>query len=309
MSELNKDINKTKYVAKSLSRGTHKAYETMVVNAIYARLNNPEIEIKTQQFINTKNKDYSDYIKKRRYIDLFFPQIQLAVEVDEGYHDNPYQMTLDKTRENSINQTILESTIIEDENRPIQFERVRITSNGELLDLSQINIQIDRIVDIINKKISTLKDLKWSLDTASKIKEIQARGYLQRGDSFVYMKDILLVFGKVVKGYQHCTWENVWSPTLTVSESDKSQWVNTISSDLNFIFEGNKDEQKKGPKDADYYIEKDSSRYVFLKYKNVLGITCRKFLGVYKINPDNKYDTEKHAVIWTLVSTTCNLNN
>ena len=121
---MNKDIKqqqtKLAYIAKSLSRGTNKKYETFVINEIYSRLNNPELEIKTQQRVNTTDGEV-------KYIDLYFPQLKIAVEVDEEYHDNDEQRKRDIIRENSIKLSDLESTLTEKEHE-IRFERVEIIS-------------------------------------------------------------------------------------------------------------------------------------------------------------------------------------
>ncbi len=135
---------------------------------------------------------------------------------------------------------------------------------------------------------------------------------MKQGDSLKYMKDILGVFGHIVKGYYKCSWNKVWSPTLSVDGSNKGGWVNTIDDDLTHIYEcyNNKtgEKEKKTISDADYHIKQNTERYVFLKYTNVLGISCRKFLGVYKVLSQYKYNEEKHAVVWSLISTTANIH-
>lgn len=65
--------SKVEYVARSLSRGTHKKYETFIINEVYSRLNNPNLEIATQQHVVTKNDG-------TKYIDLYFPQLKIAIE-------------------------------------------------------------------------------------------------------------------------------------------------------------------------------------------------------------------------------------
>ena len=44
-------MNKLEYVARSLANGSKKVYETYVINAIYQKVNNPELEIQTQKNI------------------------------------------------------------------------------------------------------------------------------------------------------------------------------------------------------------------------------------------------------------------
>lgn len=72
---------KLDYIVRSLSRGTNKKYETYVINSIWNKINNSEVEFVTQQYV----KDSEGNI---RYIDMYFPQIKFAIEVDEWYHNS-----------------------------------------------------------------------------------------------------------------------------------------------------------------------------------------------------------------------------
>ena len=116
--------DKMKYIVKCLSQGTHKKYETFVINQIYSRLNNPQLEIATQQRIVTKN----DGVK---FIDLYFPQLKIGIEVDEPYHDDKEQAKRDRKREKNIKNAVLDSTIVET-NKKIHFERISISKCGDL---------------------------------------------------------------------------------------------------------------------------------------------------------------------------------
>ena len=63
-------MDKLEYVARSLSRGTNKKYETYVINAIYQKVNNPNLIIETQKEIKLENG-------YRPLIDLFLPQLNI----------------------------------------------------------------------------------------------------------------------------------------------------------------------------------------------------------------------------------------
>ena len=62
-------------------RTNGKAYENFIVNAIYAKVGEPELMPVTQQFV----KNPRDH---RRYylLDLYFPQLRYGIEVDEEHH-------------------------------------------------------------------------------------------------------------------------------------------------------------------------------------------------------------------------------
>lgn len=294
-------MTKLEYVSRSLSKGTHKSYETFVVNAIYSRLNNPELEIVTQQYVLTKDK-------KLRYIDLYFPQIDFGVEVDEPYHDTQYQKEKDLERENKIKEALLETTII-DSNKKIKIERVSIT---DCKDLEGVSKRIDEIVKLINDQIkSKTTNLVWEYDEEEKKASILKRGYLQRGDSFPLMADIIRIFGFNLKSnsYQRCTKKlssnkMIWSPTLSLDGSNRDGWVNVISEDLSAIYESGVDGKGKDESNAKWDQDNQSERVVFLKYKDSLGNRRRRFLGVYVCTG---YDKNRHAEIWSLKDEKCPL--
>ena len=69
---------KTQYIIKTLSRTKRKDYENYVINAIWNRVANKNLKPVTQQYVynNRENQHY--------FIDLYFPQINVGIEVDEG---------------------------------------------------------------------------------------------------------------------------------------------------------------------------------------------------------------------------------
>ena len=87
--------SKVIYLAKTLSRTKRKDYENYVVNAIWNRVNDSRLVPVSQQFI--KNNEGNYY-----FIDLYFPQLKIGIECDEGYHSTPEQKILDAEREATI---------------------------------------------------------------------------------------------------------------------------------------------------------------------------------------------------------------
>lgn len=295
---------KIEYVAKCLSRGNHKHYETFIINQIYARLNNPNIEIATQQYAKDKEG-------RVRYIDLYFPQFFVAVEIDEPYHDSLEQKGRDKLREIDIKEAVLESAI-GDRDKEIDFVRISLSESP---DLSSLYEKIDSVVKLIQNKIKECTEpVVWNIDDKSKIDEIKRRGYLRRGDSFRIMADIIRIFGINQKSdsYRRCSYKfknsnlQIWSPTLSVEGSDRDGWVNTITDNLEIIYESNKDDVERVMSNSRYHQEHDTTRIVFLKYKDALGNQRRRFLGVYHIDGFNE---DKKGEIWKLTSKTINLNS
>lgn len=288
---------KLEYVARCLSKGTSKKFETYVVNKIYSKLNNFNLEISTQQYVKTN--------EGRNYIDLYFPQLKIAVEVDEGYHDNPWQKDRDTKRMSAIKLSVLESMILDDE-KEIKFLRIHVVSNGVLLSIEELDKKIDDVVKQINEVVKN-KNLIWNFDRKVFLDTIIQRGYLQRGDKFSSMVEILHVFGKEVKGWQKCGYKNIWSPTLSIDGSNRNGWVNTITEDLTEIYEsGVGIKQNKKQSDVDWDIKNQTKRYVFLKYRDALNNSARRFLGVYMAD---RFDIDKKAEVWKLISDRVDLCN
>jgi len=72
-------MDKKEYLFKTLSRTNRKDKENYVVNRVYSRLNDLEIQPVTQQYVQRPNLKFA-------LLDLYFPQFNLAVECDEEKH-------------------------------------------------------------------------------------------------------------------------------------------------------------------------------------------------------------------------------
>ncbi len=306
-------VNKTEYIARSLSKGTHKKFETFVINSIYSKLNNPEIEIVTQQHVSTD--------EGMKYIDLYFPQLKIAVEVDEGYHDNLEQKDRDNKREEAIKKTIQNNTIVNTKDHPIKILRVPITINNRVIDLEDLNKEIDCIVKTINESIAQLSNqIIWHFDSRERLEAYKERGFLSFGDYFDKMVDIVNLFSdKNFTGnqWQRCTYpfnpigcfnhpKYVWSPELSINGSNKDGWINTISDDLTTIYE--RATLESGNQKTEYEFNQlrkhGIKRITFLNYKDPVLGNIRKFIGVYEAS---EFDKDKKSVIWRLCDTMAKL--
>ena len=85
-------MDKLEYVAKQISRARKKTYEHYVVTRIWHLLNDLTIKFVTQQYIKRPNG--------RALTDMFFPQLKIHIEVDEGHHKN--QIDWDRLRQADI---------------------------------------------------------------------------------------------------------------------------------------------------------------------------------------------------------------
>lgn len=279
---------KLEYITRCLSKGTHKKYENYVINRIYSLIHDDNLELITQQAVQTK--------EGVKYLDLYFPQIKVAIEVDEDYHDTEYQQTKDKKRMNDIRDTVISTPYDE-----IKTFRVKISGKTHETLHREIDQIVINIKDIIKNQPKPLEWL-WGRD---KLQQIKDRGYVERGDSFDSMVDILFLFDKNVKAWMKSVYKNIWSPTLSVVKNGQftsiDGWVNTINEYKDEIYESTliseKWERKK--KWAEWDISTQYERYVFLKYKDDFGIIKRRFIGVFVAT---RIDENKKIEVWELKS-------
>lgn len=316
------EINKVKYISEMLNKRTkRKDYENFVINQIYARIDNPELEIVTQKCVRpNKGVDTKNLTKvgKNHYlIDLYFPQINLAIEVDEGHHEDVKNQLNDKQRENLIKDAV-----------QCDIERIKICKAG-----TKIPQKYNEIIKEIKNKVVEIKDriskwekdndkkLKW-ITNDEKIKQVKERKAFDAGEAIHFggINNVLnLLLGtnryhKFQQSGKDFDFYAVWIPKLTVTQDDGT--VITANGWKNFINE-NEDEILEYPSDEDYNEELDTynkeagscpsewgalKRVVFMNMKDNFGNKCCRFLGVFK--PDHiEYENGKQKRIYKRIAT------
>ena len=88
---------KTLYLIRTLSRTKRKDYENYVINAVWHKLGNNDLEVVSQQYVEDVNKKTG---RSHYFIDLYFPSLNIGIECDEAYHKR--QSKNDKVREVTI---------------------------------------------------------------------------------------------------------------------------------------------------------------------------------------------------------------
>ena len=81
---------KLNYLSKTFSKIDKKGIETYVISRIWNKLDNLDIKIVCQQYVKREN-GYA-------LLDLYFPQINFGVEIDEGQHMSEEHQASDKER-------------------------------------------------------------------------------------------------------------------------------------------------------------------------------------------------------------------
>ncbi|MBK7762895.1 MAG: hypothetical protein IPI46_05910 [Bacteroidetes bacterium] len=275
-------MNKLDYLSRSFSRAEKKKFEHYVVTRIWHLLDDTSIKIVTQQFITRP--------EGRALTDLYFPQLQLHIEIDEKHHRQ--QIEIDKIREaDIINATGHE------------IVRVDVTQELELL-----NKEIFEIVEKIKqKKSSKLNFTPWDLETEYNPATYVKKGFISLDDdcAFKTMADACNCFGLAIKpkgiwtgGVKH-PYENgklIWFPKLYKN----GKWNNSISSNEMVIQEiCELPENQKTH--IDTVLNKGmQTRIVFAKVRSPLGDIMYRFKGEFELDKERtNYD---EGLFWKRIS-------
>ena len=282
------------YLAKTLSRTKRKDYENYVVNAIWNRINDPRLVPVTQQFI--KDKEGNHY-----YIDLYFPQLKIGVECDEGYHSSKEQKVLDAERELTIFDVLKQV----DERDYIALH-VDVTKSYQDVE-SQINAHVAMIkykIEEFNIEDGWAKQFCSNEDSDAQ-RAIEIEEYFSDKEYITIHDDIIFPSNKYVYnvilgqnyschlmhggepfrklyteyGYEEGTFP--WFPKLTVSKPTKKGYYNLLSKDGSEIYEYIDDPEKNMQRKAEgRYIGK--KRVVFSQVKDsTTGVTGYRFVGFF----------------------------
>ena len=149
----NRVLSKKEFVIKQISRTNKKNYENYVVTRIIHLLDDLDIKFVTQQFFKREDGSFG-------LSDLYFPQFNLSIEIDEGQHENSIKQ--DKVRDQDY---LLATQDLLQHAREWMPKRVKVYGD---ISLKQIDKEVGNIVDYIKSlKQKTLKDgsfVKWDFD-------------------------------------------------------------------------------------------------------------------------------------------------
>lgn len=272
------------YIILQLGRTEKKNYENYCLTRIYHLLNRSDVQFITQQMLKRENKNIA-------LADLYLPQLDIWIEVDEGHHLNQSEDDIKRTKE-----------VLKIESKKNHFEEIinvkhephRILIKNKSLE--EINEQIDKIVEIIKKKIFILEKTNsfepWKV-VYEKPEHYIKKGYLDVIDkpAFRTIQEVSELFNKNYKGTQRCSFEDklgskirVWCPKLKFDESDKGEWDNFITSDGKTIYESSSIKKFDLQKRITLYEQGYTTRYVFAKFRDSSGTDMYRFRGIFKLN-------------------------
>jgi hypothetical protein len=280
-------MDKLKYLRETFGRMDHKTFENYVCNRIWSRIDNLDLKPVTQQYVKRYTRTQDNSSGTFALIDLYFPQIRFALEVNEKYHLRNQEK--DKAKAESITNAIEDIECFE------IWEAEERDGEPVYLDIEDIHRQIDDAATLIKAKIVAMRletgdPLIWDDDASHlmKIREIRKRGALSVNDpvTFRITVDVLNeLFDKNFKdGYASFGKSTFWFG------NDRFVWFAPIRQDRNNWrneYEGDTLTQKwlgEGPYPTDEKVDRPAvDRAVFAKEQNNLGEYAYRFIGIYKI--------------------------
>lgn len=282
-------MEKLEHLALMLNRRTYgKKYENFIVNAIYTKIANPDLVPVTQQYV--KNKRCTKTNPRKYYLlDLYFPQLNYGIEVDENHHAKEENILRDKVR-------------AEDVLASIQCEEGRIivcNKDGTPKTIDEVNAQINAEVKKIKAMVAahekeTGKKLYWQDDEDRK-KIALSKGVFDIKDDVSYegITEIYNIVGHDIEnlGRGFVKLNNLyklWGPYLAYqldngSLKTRNGYENTLSEDRSIIYEidrGTKTGDAKYDPDGPWN-ENNTKRVVFMHIRDSFGKDRVKFLGVF----------------------------
>jgi len=267
-------MDKKEYYLKQIAKTNKKNHENYIVTRILNLLDDLSLKFITQQPVILSNS-------KRALTDLYFPQIDLHIEIDELYHQ--HQIDQDKMREadivNATNQEV-----------------VRIDASKDLDCINKsIGSLVCKIREIVINKKNNNTFTPWDIEKEYNAKTYIEKGYIDLGDKVAFKKiiDALECFGLSYKGCQKSCIKHpmepgtaIWFPKFYENEN----WDNQISADGLIITERYKGGMKwmKQGDNRDFikvYLDKfPRRRIVFASVIDSLGERLYRFKGVFEVD-------------------------
>lgn len=274
-------MDKLEFLIRQIAKTNKKNYENYVVTRIWHRLNNLDIKFVTQQYVAKSDGSYA-------LTDMFFPQINLHVEVDEPHHHK--QIDQDELRERDIVNVTQH-----------QIERIDVSQGIEA-----IHDRIEELVTLIAEKVKECGErfVPWDLHKEINPQTYIDLGYIDVDDNVAFERivDAVNCFGYNHKGFQKAGIKHpfdkdtfLWFPKLYPNGS----WINRLSPDERVITERPVD-PVESKEHLNKYLAHPEVRIVFARVKGLLGDTMYRFKGMF--NLDSLDSIKQQCLVWRKVS-------
>jgi very-short-patch-repair endonuclease len=275
-------MNNLVLITGQFYKAEKKRLEHYVVTRIWHLLDDLSVKFITQQYVTRPGG--------RAMTDMFFPQLHIHIEIDEGHHKK--QIEWDKLREvDIINATGHE------------ILRIDVTK-----DIETVNSRISEIVRIIrNRKASAVEFKPWDIVSEQNPQTYIDKGYIDLKDDCAFRTsvDAANCFGNDYKpmgiwtgGAKHPkeAGKIIWFPKLFRN----GKWDNRISNDETEI-----QEICELPNKANNHIDEVKrkgiyKRIVFARVKGPLGDIMYRFKGEYQLDLNATNYTD--GLLWRRIS-------
>lgn len=287
---------KINYITRLFQRTSNKRIENYVLTRIWHLLDNYDIKMVPQQYVSRDEINYA-------LTDVYFPQIGFHIEVNEPAHyDNEEKIQQDLIRQNDV-----------ENNTGHKVFTIDCREN-----LEGIHKQIDNLISEINSTVTQQKQnggfKPWRPENEHNPTFWRQKGTITLIDevSFHTIEAICDLFeadaSKTKRGFlrkggiQHPQYLQmfIWWP----SERPRSGWLNTFDEINGIITETHKDDKKRIDH-YNYHSKDKHTRIVFYHYKDILGLTNYKYVGVFTNN--REMSNEQIGTVWTRVGEQLNV--
>lgn len=288
--------HKLNFISRLFQRTSKKRIEHYVISRIWHLLNDYDIKMSPQQYVFRKQLKYA-------LTDIYFPQLEFHVEVNEPAHYNS---------EANIKSDFLRQSEIETNTG----HKVYVIDCRE--NLEGIHKQIDKLICDIKEAVHKQKEhgifKPWKPENEYNPIYWKQKGIISTKDeiSLHTIEDICLLFGadpkKTKRGFLrkggiiHPNFPEIllWWP----SESRRSGWQNNFN-EINATITETHSDTKKKIQHYKEYSNGNHTRVVFFHYKDILGMTNYKFVGIYTNDKDKS--NEDIGTVWTKTGDQFNL--
>lgn len=269
-----KILTKTDYILRSLQKIRNKKWEFFIISRIIHALDDDEIEFVTQQYVRKEDGAYA-------LTDLYFPQFDLHLEIDEPHHETEIEKQKDTLRTRDL--VLMTGHTL---------KRLKVQKeDGTLKSLPEIRSEVVELVQIIRVQKKTKSDfVPWNFEKRYSPEPVIERGVIKIADNVVFKRqiDAMRCFGFKGNGWQKGAWtipdgsnDLLWFPRLF----EHGMWRNELSEDGKEIHERaiNSDGRASIEKQRRDISEQPNRRIiVFAKAKDPLGYNLLRYVGTFQ---------------------------
>lgn len=282
---------KLDYMARFFRKISHKKFESYVIQRIWHRLNDDRVRFVFQQEVVLA--------EGRALLDLYLPQINVVVEVNEAYHEDQAQVERDLMRNAEVIKRL--------------GATLKVVSCARTLQ--EVHDQIESVVDLIRSRIAEEEKqgsfLPWGGYDEMSPSYYKKLGYIEVRPYSSYVRtidDAFSIFGAEPKhrGFLRAAGAEiprndehwlVWCPN-----AENRNWGNELADDGIIIKEYPKNtrtdtlDRVAAKKHLEKYLQLREKRATFFKEKDGLGFNFYRFVGVFEL--DEELSKQEEHCVW-----------